>query len=187
MWGSAYAEISLPHPPAGGIEGGMEAAATAQRHAEIISHSLAAPDQPAATFAALADALQDLVGHKVFTVLRFDGSGLRSRRLFSTLRTYPPGAIKEHRRGAWHDAVIGRGEPFVAPTTTDIRAAFPDHAGIEAAGCGSIMALPVRWNGATLATVNVWHVSGHYDRAAAHGAWQLASLLVPASLGAAPP
>ncbi|MBM3599163.1 MAG: GAF domain-containing protein [Alphaproteobacteria bacterium] len=130
----------------------------------------------------MADALQSLIGHKVFTVLRLNAAGLRSRRLFSTLAAYPPGALKDHRRGAWHDRVIGAGEPFVAPTLEAVRASFPDHAGIEAAGCGSIIALPVRWDGRMLATVNVWHVSGHYDDGAARRAWPLTVLLVPACL-----
>jgi hypothetical protein len=130
----------------------------------------------------LADVLQALVGHKVMTVLRIDAPTLRSVRLFSSEPSYPPGGTKQHRRGPWSEAVIDRGEYFLAATSADIRRAFPDHAGIEAAGCGSIVCLPVRYDGRCLATLNLWHVSGHYDAASAARAQPYASLLIPSCL-----
>jgi hypothetical protein len=138
--------------------------------------------QPQPTFEALEAALQALVGHRVMTVLKIDLSTLRSVRLFSSEMTYPPGQPKQHRSGPWSAAVIDRGTFFLAPTTSDVRAAFPDASGIEAAGCGSVLCLPVRYDGRTLATLNLWHVSGHYDEAAAERALPFASLLVPACL-----
>jgi hypothetical protein len=136
--------------------------------------------QPTPTFRALADALQAVVGHKVMTVLKLDNETLISVRLFSSEASYPPGGRKQHARGAWSAAVIDRGTCFLAPTTADVRTHFPDAAGIEAAGCGSIVCLPVRHDGVTLATLNLWHVSGHYDAAKAERALPLVSLLVPA-------
>ncbi len=138
--------------------------------------------QPQPTFEALASALQALVGHRVMTVLKIDLSTLRSVRLFSSEKSYPPGQSKQHRRGPWSDAVIDRGSYFLTPTQSDVREAFPDAAGIEAAGCGSVICLPVRYDGRTLATLNLWHVSGHYDAAAAERALPFASLLIPACL-----
>lgn len=138
--------------------------------------------QPEATFRALSGALQDLVGHKVMTVLKLDVASLVSVRLFSSEPSYPPGGRKQHGRNAWSAAVIDRGTWFLAATTAEIRQHFPDASGIEAAGCGSIICLPVRYDGRCLATLNLWHVSGHYDAAAAERAFPLASLLVPACL-----
>jgi hypothetical protein len=138
--------------------------------------------QPDATFRALAAALQGLVGHKVMTVLKLDVPTLTSVRLFSSETSYPPGGRKQHQRNAWSAAVLDRGTYFLAATTAEIRTHFPDAAGIEAAGCGSIICLPVRYDGRLLATLNLWHVSGHYDAAAAERAFPLVSLLVPACL-----
>jgi hypothetical protein len=138
--------------------------------------------QPQATFLALAEALQAVVGHRVMTVLRIDAARLRSVRLFSSEPSYRPGGTKQHVRGAWSAAVIDRGNYFLAAATADMRAAFPDHAGIEAVGCGSIVCLPVRYDGRCLATLNLWHVSGHYDAAAAERVLPFASLLVPSCL-----
>jgi hypothetical protein len=147
-----------------------------------VAAALGQAGQPQATFRAVADALQALVGHKVMTVLRIDVPTLRSVRLFSSEPSYPPGGTKQHRRGSWSAAVIDRGESFLAATSADIRLAFPDYAGIEAAGCGSIVCLPVRYDGRCLATLNLWHVSGHYDAAAAARAQPYASLLIPSCL-----
>jgi hypothetical protein len=138
--------------------------------------------QPDATFRALSTALQDVVGHKVMTLLKLDVARLISVRLFSSEPSYPPGGRKQHARGAWSAAVIDQGTCFLAATTADVRQHFPDYAGIEAAGCGSIVCLPVRYDGRCLATLNLWHVSGHYDGAAAERALPFASLLVPACL-----
>ncbi|MBM3573987.1 MAG: hypothetical protein FJX52_16755, partial [Alphaproteobacteria bacterium] len=76
--------------------------------------ALAQPDQPDPIYRAIAAILQRQVGHKVMTLLRFDGTGLISRRLFSTLSTYPAGAIKGHVKSPWYEAVYLRGEPFLA-------------------------------------------------------------------------
>lgn len=138
--------------------------------------------QPEATFRALADALQREVGHKVMTVLKLDVESLTSVRLFSSEASYPSGGRKQHQRNAWSAAVIDQGTWFLAATTAEIRTHFPDAAGIEAAGCGSIICLPVRYDGRCLATLNLWHVSSHYDAAAAERAFPLVSLLVPACL-----
>ena len=136
--------------------------------------------QPQAGFIAVASALQAVVGHKVMTVLKIDTARLSSVRLFSSEKSYPPGAAKQHRRGAWSEAVIDQGRYFLAARSADVAAAFPDHAGIEAAGCGSVLCLPVRYDGSCVATLNLWHVSGHYDDTAAERAQPFASLLITA-------
>src|SRR5262245_16632378 len=80
--------------------------------------------QPGATFVALADTLQQLVGHKVMTVLRLDATALRSVRMFSTEPSYPPGGIKQHQPGRWSEAIVDRGSHFLAATREDVREAF---------------------------------------------------------------
>lgn len=152
-------------------------------HFHAVTTAQARAGQPAATFSALADALQNLVGHKVMTVLKLDTATLRSVRLFSSEPSYPPGGAKQHRQGAWSAAVVDRRTYFLARRRDDVRGAFPDYQGIEAAGCASIVCLPVLYDGRCLATLNLWNVDGHYDDAAARRAMPFASFLVPACLG----
>jgi hypothetical protein len=149
----------------------------------LLARSVAAaqgmPGQPETTFRALADALQALVGHKVMTVLKLDERALRSIRLFSSEPSYPPGGVKQHQPGVWSEAIVGRKTYFIAPTMDDVRLAFFDYGGIAAAGCGSVLCLPVLYDGHCLATLNLWHASGHYDRAAAELALPFAGFLIP--------
>ena len=147
-----------------------------------VAAAQAAPGQPEATFNALNVALQTLVGHKVMTLLKIDAASLTSRRLYSSLPQYPIGRVKQHHHGAWSEAVVDRGTYFMATTLDAVRRSFPDHAGIEAAGCGAIICLPVRHDGRLLGTLNLWHVDGHYDAAAAERALPFTSFLVPACL-----
>ncbi|MCC6468965.1 MAG: GAF domain-containing protein [Alphaproteobacteria bacterium] len=151
-------------------------------HFRAVAAAQARPGQPGPTFAALADALQALVGYKVMTILRLDTATLRSVRLFSSEPSYPPGGTKQHRRGAWSAAIVDRRSYFLAPRRDNVHRNFPDYQGIEAAGCASIVCLPVLYDGRCLATLNLWHVDGHYDAAAAERALPFASLLVPACL-----
>jgi transcriptional regulator with GAF, ATPase, and Fis domain len=115
------------------------------------------------SFCGLAEALQELVGFKVLTLLRFDVETFRSVRLFSTEPSYPAGGVKQHRRGSWSEHIVDRKIPFIAATTDDVRTAFPDYAGIEAAGCGSTLSVPVVSGDRTIGTLNLWHTSGFYD------------------------
>ena len=138
--------------------------------------------QPEATFRVLADALRALVGHKVMTVLKFDVAAMQSVRLYSSEPSYPLGGIKQHHPGAWSEAIVVRGRYFIAATTEEVRAAFPDHAGITAAGCGAVLCLPVLFDGRCLATLNLWHISGHYDVASAELAQPFSSFLIHACL-----
>ena len=134
-------------------------------------------------FAALARAMQELVGYKVLTLLRFDVETYRSVRLFSSAPSYPVGGVKQHRRGgAWSEHIVDRRVPFVAATTEDVRRSFPDHAGIEAAGCGSTLSVPVLYRDRPIGTLNLWHVSGFYGPGSAKPVVPFAALLVSACL-----
>src|ERR1700740_7447 len=91
---------------------------------------------PHAVFARLHDALADVVGFKVLTVLKLDPATLRSMRLYSSEPSYPVGGTKRHARSAWSEAVLERKTVFLASDLAALRAAFPDSAAIEATGCG---------------------------------------------------
>jgi len=136
-------------------------------------------ENAAAAFAALHAALAARVGFKVLTVLSIDWDTFRSTRLYSSEPSYPVGAVKQHVRSAWSDAVLGRRSYFLAPHVADVRAVFPDSAGIEAVGCGSILALPIVEGADVLGTVNLWHVDGFYDRQKGEIAAPLAGTIAP--------
>jgi hypothetical protein len=150
--------------------------------------------EPQPRFDGLARAMQNVVGYKVLTLLKFDVATFRSVRLFSTEPSYPVGGVKQHQRGtAWSEHIVDRRVPFLAATLEDVRRSFPDHAGIEAANCGSTLSVPILHRDRPIGTVNLWHVSGFYKPVSAGPVLTFAPLLVPVCLdegmciGAVPP
>jgi hypothetical protein len=114
-------------------------------------------------FARMHEALGEIVGFKVLTVLKLDPATLRSVRLYSSEPSYPIGGTKQHVRSAWSEAVLDRRAVYVARDLAALRATFPDSAAIEATGCGSIIAAPIIHEGALVGTMNLWHRDGYYD------------------------
>ena len=117
-----------------------------------------------AVFDLLGGAMSELVGFKVYTVLRIDPVTLRSVRLHSSEPSYAIGGTKQHVRSAWSEAIFGDRTVFLAPGLDAVRATFPDSAGIEAVGCGSVLAVPIITDGQVVGTMNLWHRDGFYDR-----------------------
>src|ERR1700730_12169111 len=56
-------------------------------------------------FTRLNEALANVVGFKVLTVLKLDPTTLKSVRLYSSEPSYPIGGTKQHVRSAWSEAV----------------------------------------------------------------------------------
>jgi transcriptional regulator with GAF, ATPase, and Fis domain len=117
----------------------------------------------AVVFARLHQALTEVVGFKVLTVLKLDPATLCSVRLYSSEPSYPIGGAKQHVRSAWSEAVLDRRTVYVAHDLAALRATFPDSAAIEATGCGSIVAAPIIHQGGVVGTMNLWHRDGYYD------------------------
>jgi hypothetical protein len=82
----------------------------------------------------------------------------------------------------WAQRVLVAGESWIGRDEADIAWAYPDHEKIAAMGLRSAMNLPVRWNGATLGTVNLLHDAGHYTEADAALGTVFAALAVPVLL-----
>ena len=78
--------------------------------------------------------------------------------------------------------MIGRGEPYVGVTRDSIRDVFFDYELIWSLGCESVLNLPVRWRGETVAVVNLLHREGHYADAHVSAVRVLAHHAVPALL-----
>jgi len=63
-----------------------------------------------------------------------------------------------------------------------VRAVFFDHALIASLGCGSVLNVPVVWDGRSLGTINLLHEEGWYDASDAALGLVFAALAVPAYL-----
>ena len=152
----------------------------------LTASSLGEEDQPDAALRALDQALQQQPGHKLFTVLAIDAQRQENRRIYSSApEAYPCEGTKPLRRdSAFYRTVFLAGEPRVCRDKEECRAAFPDHASIEALGCESAVNVPVRWNGVTLGSLNLLHERGWYDASSLPILAVYAGLAVPVLLHA---
>ena len=141
-------------------------------------------DQPTALFKAVERALGDVVGHKLFTVLAADMEKRLNLRLYSNMPdAYSAGGSKPMRPDSWGDMPVEERRPYIGRTKEDIRNRFSDHALIESLDLGSVINLPVSFDGVFLGTVNLLHEEGYYDEDDAVRAAPFAALLVPALMG----
>ena len=144
---------------------------------------LAEPGQPQSTYALLDRLIQERVGHHQLTLLVVDGDEVA--RVFSTTPdSYPVGGRKPMGPTPWGEKVLKRQEIFLGRTAADIEWAFFDHATIMGLGLGSIINVPVVYDGQTLGTINSSHREHFYGPEHVAPVAELAPLLVPAFLEA---
>jgi len=129
-----------------------------------LAETVAFETEPQAVYAAVAQAADDLIGHKLCTIMAFDAGAMRVRRVFSSnVADYPPGDAKDKRGTAWGQLVLEQGKPYIGRTAEDIRANFDDHELIARLGLESILNVPVRRLGRVVGTMNLLNVAGFYS------------------------
>ena len=104
-----------------------------------VCDALARGAEPPAAFRAVDEALQEILGHRLFTVFVLRGGGMVERVYSSSPESYPVGGLKPMGPTPWGDLVLGRGQTFLGPDRAAIRWAFPDHELIESLGLGSVL------------------------------------------------
>ena len=146
---------------------------------------IAASRNAQAAYAAVDDLAQRAIGHKLFTVMRYLPATVEGERVYSSNpAAYPPGGRKPKQGTPWGDAVLDRGEVFIAPDADGVRAAFSDHTLLARLGISSIMNIPIRHRGRVLGTMNLSHQAGHFTPDTVEPARMLGALLVPLLLDA---
>jgi len=160
---------------------------TESRHAltprdlSMIAMLSAQPHQPMDLFAAIDQLVQRAIGHRLFTIMRLHAAAMEVERVYSSnLQAYPVGGRKKKRGTSWGEAVLDRGELFVARNADEVKRAFDDHQLIFALGVGAIMNVPISFNGDRLGTMNISHESGWFTEADEHAGRAIGTLLVPA-------
>ena len=140
----------------------------------------ASSQDPQAAYAAVDALAQRTIGHRLFTVMRYLPETVEVERLYSSNPAdYPPGGRKPKQGTPWGDAVLDRGEVFIAPDADGVRAAFSDHALLARLGIASILNIPIRHRGRVLGTMNLSHQAGHFTPDTIEPARVLGALLVP--------
>ena len=138
-----------------------------------------------ATYAIIDELAQRTIGHRLFTVMRYLPETVEVERLYSSNPSaYPPGGRKPKQGTPWGDAVLDRGEVFIAADADGVRTAFSDHTLLANLGISAIMNIPIRFRRRVLGTMNLSHEAGHFTSDMIAPGQTLAALLVPLLLEA---
>jgi len=102
-------------------------AVDAPAHFAAVAAAMAEDGQPAATFAALETALDAVLGHKLFTILRYHAASGESDRVWTTQpAAYPVAGRKPLNPTFWSRHVLEQRRPYVGRSADDIRAVFQE-------------------------------------------------------------
>jgi hypothetical protein len=140
----------------------------------------ARPHEPIELYAAVDTLVQQVIGHRLLTIMRVHEAAMEVERVYSSNTVaYPVGGRKQKRGTPWSKVVLDKGEVFVAGTPDEVRAAFDDHALIFSLGVGSIMNVPIGYGGKRLGTINISHALEGFADTDGSAGLLIASHLVP--------
>lgn len=148
-----------------------------------LAERFAVEPQPPLLYAAIDALVQEVIGHRLFTLMRLHEATDEVERIYSSnTAAYPVGGRKVKRGTPWSRAVLDRGEVFVARNADEVREAFADHELIESLGIGSIMNVPIACAGRRLGTMNISHEAGWFAAEDERAGRLIAPFLVPSLL-----
>lgn len=147
-----------------------------------VAAAAALPDQPAPLFEAVHGELGNLIGAKLFTILKVLADGSTERTYTSDPGAYPLSGRKPRNETPWYEKVILARRHYFGPTKAHVREVFFDHELIFSLGCGSVINVLVLYDGRVLGAVNMLHEEHWYRPEDAARAEPFAALLAPALL-----
>lgn len=149
-----------------------------------LAEALASADQPPAIFRALDSLSGEAIGHRLFTIMRFDPERSEVERLYSTMPdVYRVGGRKKKTDTAWANHILHDRKVYRANDAAGIRAAFDDHATILGLGLESVLNIPVVFDGRCVGTMNLLHEAGWYRPSDEETGIVLGSFLIPVLIG----
>jgi GAF domain-containing protein len=139
--------------------------------------------EPSAIYRAVDELSAEVIGHRLFTIMRLCAGGSEVERVHTNMPAiYPIGGRKRKAYTLWADRVLGELKIYRAVDADGIRSAFDDHKTILGLGLASVLNVPVVFRGRCLGTMNLLHESGWYGQDDESTATLLASFLIPALL-----
>ena len=115
-------------------------------------------------FNSLDNILNDFIGHKLFTILKFDKINSKLERIYtSNPREYPLQGKKDVIRNFWQVQVLEKGIAYIGYNSQDIKNSFSDFDLIKKLGCSSVLIIPVKSGGNIKGSVNLLHKESWYS------------------------
>ncbi|KAA1002434.1 GAF domain-containing protein [Paraburkholderia panacisoli] len=161
----------------------IEQHALALSDLERLAKALRVKDQPAEIFRAVHAVAASAIGARLFTIMSYDAWQHEVERVYTNMpAVYPLGGRKQKRGTAWSKQILQDLRPFRAETAQGIRDAFDDHAVMTAMGLGSILNIPIAYDGVCVGTMNMTHIESWYTRRHEEIGVLIGSFLAPALL-----
>ena len=114
-------------------------------------------------FNSLDNILNDFIGHKLFTILKFDKINSKLERIYtSNPKDYPLQGKKDVIRNFWQVQVLEKGNVYIGYNSQDIKNSFSDFDLIEKLGCSSVLIIPVKSGDNIKGSVNLLHEESWY-------------------------
>lgn len=139
--------------------------------------------EPLRILEAIGELARTALGARGFTMFRYVHATAEVERIHSSdLAAYPVGGRKRVQDYPVNQAVLARGDVYIAKGRDDIRGTYKDAEKIFALGVTSIMNVPVRLAGRNIGAINLFGEEGQFDGAKAEDGRILAGLMLPALL-----
>ena len=115
-------------------------------------------------FNSLDNILNDFIGHKLFTILKFDKINSNLERIYTNnSKDYPLQGKKDVIRNFWQVQVLEKGIAYIGYNFQDIKTSFSDFDLIKKLGCSSVLIIPVKSGGNIKGSVNLLHEKSWYS------------------------
>ena len=129
-------------------------------------------------FNSLNKILNDFIGHKLFTILKFDKINSKLERIYtSNPREYPLQGKKDVIRNFWQVQVLEKGIVYIGYNSQDIENSFSDYDLIKKLGCSSVLIIPVKSGDNIKGSVNLLHEESWYSNNHVKTAQSLVSVI----------
>jgi len=153
------------------------------RDLERLARATRESEQPETLFRAVEAVVSETIGFRLFTIMSYDASRHEVARVHTNMPdVYPTGGRKKKRGTAWATQILHELRPFRGETSHDIRNAFDDHAVMAAMGLGSILNIPIAYDGECIGTMNLTHVEHWYTKQHEDLGLLIGAFLAPALL-----
>ena len=115
-------------------------------------------------FNSLDNILNHFIGHKLFTILKFDKINSNLERIYtSNPIEYPLQGKKDVIRNFWQVQVLEKGIVYIGYNFQDIKTSFSDFDLIKKLGCSSVLIIPVKSGNNIKGSVNLLHEESWYS------------------------
>jgi transcriptional regulator with GAF, ATPase, and Fis domain len=132
---------------------------------EQLSIAMRQPGQPMTSFSTVANVAAETIGYRLFTIMVYHARVHEVERVFTNMPgVYPNGGRKKKHGTPWATQILQELRPFRGETVQDIHSAFDDHSVMTEMGLGSILNIPIAFDGLCVGTMNLTHVEHWYKR-----------------------